>query len=76
MNKQRRTAIEEIQQQIETLKEDLELLMGEEQEYFDNMPESFQYGEKGSKSESAISALEDAISSIDDISGYLETARE
>jgi len=41
----------------------------EEQEAYDNMPESFQGGEKGEKAQECISAIEDAISSLEDAEG-------
>lgn len=39
----------------------------EERAYFDNMPESFQNGEKGSKAENAIDALEEAQQGITEL---------
>ena len=42
MNSNRRKALQIIIDKVEELKSELETLMDEEQEYFDNMPESFQ----------------------------------
>lgn len=71
MNNERRKAIDEVIAKIEALRDmigeigaDVETLREEEQEYFDNMPESFQSGEKGERAESAISALDDAANDL------------
>lgn len=66
MNKDRRAQLLEIQSELEGLKERLETLQQEEQDYYDNMPESFQGGEKGEKAQEAIDAMENCVSSIDD----------
>jgi len=76
MNSNRRKALQIIIDKVEELKSELETLMDEEQEYFDNMPESFQYGEKGEKSETAIGEMESAVSSFDDIVLNIQTAME
>ena len=49
MNKQRRKQIYELAEKIRELKDEVETLRDEEQDYYDNMPESFQGGEKGDK---------------------------
>ncbi len=49
MNKERRKQLNEIAEQIGSLKDQLESLRDEEQDYYDNMPESFQGGEKAEK---------------------------
>lgn len=48
-----KTEMDEIHDGIDEVKE-------QEQEYFDNMPESLQGGDKGSVAEAAIQALEEA----------------
>ena len=61
---------------IEQAKEALELIKDEEQEAFDNLPESFQYGEKGERMEEVISYMDDAFgeleSAIDNINSAIE----
>ena len=52
----------------------VEELKDVEQEYYDNMPESFQAGEKGQKSEAAVDAIDSAIQSIEEAAGYLDEA--
>lgn len=68
----------------------IEEVRDEEQEAYDNMPESLQNGEKGELAQAAIDAMESAISDIEglseidcpeepdlgDVVGYLETAQE
>ena len=53
MNKQRRKELETISDEIEKLIERLESARDDEQEYFDNMPESIQAGERGERAEYA-----------------------
>ena len=66
MNKARRKAIEEIIDQLGTLKEQIECISEEEQEAYDNLPESIQYAERGE-------AMSDTISDIDSAIGDLES---
>ena len=54
MNNARRKEINTLIAELEDLKSRLESVLEEEQEYLDNMPESFQGGEKGEKAQSAI----------------------
>ena len=72
MNKARRKAIEEIIDQLGTLKEQIESVCEEEQEAYDNLPESIQYSERGEAMSEAASDLEDAASSIDDLMSTLQ----
>ena len=73
MNKVRRGQLSEIQTELLSLKERLESLQEEEQEYYDNMPESFQSGEKGDKAQEHIDAIEYCATTLDDvISGISE----
>lgn len=71
MNKARRKEIQKVIRDIETL---VQSILGEEQEAFDNIPESLQGSERGMESEdaqgsleSAIDALEEAIACLDEI---------
>ena len=73
MNKIRRQQLTEIQAELEALKERIECLQQEEQDYFDNMPESLQGGEKGDKAQEHIDAIEYCANTLDDvISGITE----
>lgn len=88
MNKTRRGEIAaavqrltELAAEISDLRDTVETIRDEEQEYFDNMPESIQSGERGQNAEAAISELDDALSVLEDFDGdaivtSLETAAE
>lgn len=88
MNKDRRreiaeliTKLPEITDLIDELKSAIEEVRDDEQEYFDNMPESFQYGDKGQAAEAAVGSLDEAISALEDfdadsITSALEGAAE
>lgn len=73
MNKQRRKELNEVKERLAELRDRLEELEAEEQDYLDNMPENFQCGTKGEAAEAAIDGIaaaqgsvEDAIEAIDD----------
>lgn len=77
MNKERRKAIADLIEDIEKIdfediKSRIENIRDEEQEYFDNMPESFQMGDKGQRAEEAISYLEEADSAVDEVLSQIE----
>lgn len=66
MNKTRRKQLAEIAEQLESLKGSIELLQEEEQDAFDNLPESLQQGEKGEAMEQAIENMGSAVEWIDE----------
>lgn len=72
MNKNRRKAIAEIIDQLETAKEQIIGVTEEEQEAYDNMPESLQYSERGDSMSEAITDMENATCTIDDIINDLQ----
>lgn len=81
MNKQRRKAIEHFRKRLdglklapEELRSDIEALRDEEQEYYDNMPQSFQDGEKGQGAEAAVSSFDEALSAMDEIESQIGEA--
>lgn len=86
MNKDRRNAINAVlarfgdaRAEMELIHDELESLRDEEQEYYDNMPESFQQGDKGDRAQAAIDLLESALSELeasdfDSIENYLVEA--
>lgn len=74
MNKQRRKAVQTLAERLEELKADIEAVLDEEQECFDNMPEAFQEGERGGRAQEIIEALEEAINSMDEAMEQLEAA--
>lgn len=76
MNKDRRNIINTLSSRLDDLKTEIESIMEDEQAYFDNMPQSFQDGEKGGRAQAAIDALQEAIDGFDAITSALETATE
>lgn len=76
MNNARRKQIEKLTAQIEEIKETIESLRDEEQDAFDNLPESLQGGERGEKMESAIDALDYAADDLQECLDHLSDATE
>ena len=72
MNKARRQWIERIINELETQRDELTNVQEEEQEAFDNLPESIQYSERGDAMGEYITDLDDAASSIDDVMSTLQ----
>lgn len=64
MNKDRRRQLREWNKKIEKLKSELESILCDEQEYYDNIPENLQYSYRAEESEEIIACLEEAIESI------------
>ena len=88
MNSERRKQIEAIKERISSLVGDASEILSEvedirndEQEYRDNMPESFADGDKGQKADDAIAALDEVVEGLQtlldtDFDGQLCTAAE
>lgn len=76
MNAERRKTIQRALTQLEEAKSLLEAAMEEEQDYYDNLPEAFQNGEKGEKATAAVEALSSAISSVEEAVSSAEEAVE
>lgn len=81
MNKDRRKAIaqiaEDLQKALDMLDSDqIETIKDEEQDYYDNMPESFQSGEKGDMAQAAIDHLDTAKEKVDEAITALTEAIE
>lgn len=72
MNKIRRTKIKQQIDAMEIIKSNIEYILDEEQDAFDNMPESLQYSERGETSQEAIDSMENVLSSLEDILEELE----
>lgn len=80
MNKNRRKELmewvrraEEWAAQGTELKDELENLCSDEQDYFDNIPENLQGGQRATDSEEAIDKMNEAIDSMDNA---IEAAEE
>ena len=76
MNKERRKALSTIKDKLEGLKDELNVLLEAEQDYFDSMPESFQNGQKGESAENAIGEIENAIQGIDEAQCAIDEATQ
>ena len=69
MNKARRKEIQDAVKKIEGL---VQNILDDEQEAYDNMPESLQESENGSNSVDAQESLEAAIDALEEAISYLE----
>lgn len=71
MNKTRRKRLAEALDLISQAKDILEEVKGEEQDAFDNLPENFQYGERGEQMEEYISDIEEAFDNLEEAEGLI-----
>jgi len=76
MNAERRKQLKKLLDTVEEVKTTLETLKDEEQDYYDNMPESLQGGEKVDKVQMAIDVMESAGNSLEEVVSYIEEATE
>lgn len=76
MNDKRRQEIRRATELIDQAKSMLESIMECGQESYDNLPESFQFGEKGEKSQNAIDNLQSSIDFLVDSIDYLGEAAQ
>lgn len=76
MNAKRRKELERLIDEMDGLIAGLEELRDQEQEAFDNLPESLQCSEKGEKMEEVINYLDDAISGLEDTIENIKQATE
>ena len=76
MNKERRGRINDLLERVQEIQAEVERLQDEEQEYYDNMPEAIQGGERGEIASAAIDNLSSAYDSLDEVIEYLEAATE
>lgn len=66
MNKERRRALNKLGQKIEALKNELEDIRDDEQDYYDNIPENLQLSTRATDSEEAIEQMEEAIEQLEE----------
>ena len=64
MNNERRKQIRQWIKQAEVLKSNLENILWDEQNYYDNIPENLQSSSRAEDSEASIECLEEAIDII------------
>lgn len=72
MNKARRKTIEDIIEQLGTLKDQIECVREVESDAYDNLPESIQNSEKGEAISENASDLKQAASDLDNIMSTLQ----
>jgi hypothetical protein len=66
MNNKRRQQLRKLIEKMEVLKDELEVIASDEQEYFDTMPENLQGSTNGMNSEEAIDKMADAIVCVEE----------
>lgn len=76
MNNTRRKSLQELIEKTEGLKLEIEELRIEEEEYYNNMPEAFQDGEKGDRAQTVIEYLDEAMTAAGDVIENLTSAAE
>lgn len=76
MNRMRRKTINSIYERLYELRNLLEEVKDEEEEYRDNIPENLQGSERYIRTDEILDDLDSAISSLEETLDYLESAAE
>ena len=74
MNNLRRRKIDRISEQLQALKDQLEELLQEEQEAFDNIPEAFQETDRYAEAEEKLDYLDTAFGGLEEVIDSLTEA--
>lgn len=72
MNKARRKELGKAFDLVCQAKDILEAVKAEEQESYENLPDSFRFGERGEEMEGYIEMLEEAFNYLDDANSVIE----
>ncbi len=72
MNDARRKELERARVLIAEARDILDTAATEERDYYDNMPENMQGGDKGTKADEVADTLEEVTSDIDEMLGKIE----
>lgn len=75
MNADRRKALAKPAADFSHIKSQLETIRDEEQEAYDNLPESLQGGDRGEAIQEAITALDSAWDAADELESYIDEAQ-
>lgn len=67
MNRKRRKRIMQLAEKLSEVRTSLESILKEEEDAFDNMPESLQESERGEQMQEYIETMEEAISNIEEM---------
>ena len=76
MNNTRRKEIGKVINQLEDLRDKVDELLSEEQEYLDNIPDNFQCSDRYCKAEESVEYLQSAYDSLDEVVSSLESSME
>lgn len=76
MNNDRRKRINRIIDFLECVESDIQELLDEEQEAFDNLPETIQESERGDNMQDAINALQEAVDNAADLQSIIDSLIE
>lgn len=76
MNNTRRKQIAKVIDALEGIREDIDSIHAEEEEAFDNMPESLEGTDRYDAMADAVSNLEDAVDLVEELIEALENAKE
>jgi len=75
VNNERRKRLAVLSQQLSELKDDVQAVLDEEEEAFNNLPEGLQNGERGDSMQTDVASLDAAVSALEDASDYLTEAQ-
>lgn len=75
MNNERRKRLALLAQQVTELKDDVQAVLDEEEDAFNNLPEGLQNGERGDAMQTAIAALDAAVCALEEASDQLTEAQ-
>ena len=76
MNNTRRNHLRDLIEKMEGIKSEIEEIRTEEEEYYNNMPEAFQDGDKGDRAQTVIEYLDEAMTAAGDVIENLTSATE
>lgn len=76
MNKARRKKLQDLMEQLETIKDELEKVQEEEEGAHYNLPESLQISERGERMYEAAESLSAACDDLEGVICYIEEAME
>ena len=76
MNNTRRKHLRDLSEKTEGIKSEIEEIRTEEEEYYNNMPEAFQDGDKGDRAQTVIEYLDEAMTAAGDVIENLTSATE
>ena len=76
MNNTRRKHLRDLIEKMEGIKSEIEEIRTEEEEYYNNMPEAFQDGDKGDRAQTVIEYLNEAMTAAGDVIENLTSATE